>query len=206
MENKGIWVSAFGFPLVWLGCEVLGVTEYGGNFFYAVLQTFYLPFLAAVIAVLLLPFFCFNKRGRRRLLIVWVACVIVVAGSAGAMRLGERIRKNALEELVIRSQPLVDAISTYTDMHGRPPAELADMVPSILEAIPDSKFAGNTPYIYAFSTENWPLDGNPWILYLRTTRGSFGFDRFIYYPSETYPKLGPSGWYEPIGNWAYYHE
>lgn len=61
---------------------------------------------------------------------------------------------------------------------------------------------------YSYSANPFHLDakGNPWELWVDTPYGPIDFDRFVYFPNQNYPERGESGFYERIGEWAYYHE
>lgn len=62
--------------------------------------------------------------------------------------------------------------------------------------------------------DDWlkPLESIPWVTYIEPPpfencpSGGINFDRFIYWPSETYPPIIQGNWTEPIGAWVYVHE
>lgn len=102
--------------------------------------------------------------------------------------------------LAQRSRPLVDAIKRYEKERGKPPADLKSLVPSYIAVMPPAP-PGCSEYDLQLGKY-----GQPWVLYVYTPVWGVGFDRFEYWPGEVYPEEGESGWYEPIEDWAYYHE
>lgn len=102
-----------------------------------------------------------------------------------------------------RAAPLVDAIQRFEAANQTPPPELGALVPNYLAALPT-----RLPPIRLIAGAEAVRDyyGNSWALVADAGTGILNFDRFIYLPKQNYPRYGPSGWYQRVGDWAYYHE
>lgn len=120
----------------------------------------------------------------------------VPTGIAGFMIWDAGFRKIARD-----SGPLVQAIRKYEADHGKPPADL--------EALVREKYLADIPSTPCGCSEYRISKGsreNPWELKVIPPFRGIGFDRFEYWPKQNYPLRGDSGWYEPVGDWVYYHE
>lgn len=102
-----------------------------------------------------------------------------------------------------RASPLVEAIRRYEDDTGLPPPDMSALVPNYLAQIPHG-----LPRLDLISGEavEREFPGNTWWLEADVSVGVLNFDRWMYLPQENYPASGPSGTYEPVGGWVYYHE
>lgn len=114
---------------------------------------------------------------------------------------GHSVRNWGFERFAKRTEPLVTAIRAYSEQHGAPPTSLAQLVPTFLPAVPTTG-VGSAPY-FGYNVGSPDNDGNPWYLYLEVGTGVLNWDRLLYYPLQNYPKGGS---YEPIADWAYFHE
>ncbi len=183
----------------------LQVAPIGTGFAFFIEHFYAAMTVAAIFGILVLPWFLLSKRRRKSAFAWLLLCLATVPASLAGTILSEKIRHQAFEQLAIRSKPLVEAVTAYTeDHHGSPPETLEALVPEYLEAIPKTGMMAYSKYHYTTGEDMRRWDDNPWMLNVYCFNG--GFDRFMYYPLQNYPERGESGWYEPIADWAYYHE
>lgn len=157
--------------------------------------------LALPICALGCVVFLFSRRPR--LDAVRTAAFVLATGAAGfaAFIVQMRVWHLGFTRLADDSAPLVAAIRKYEGDRGAPPTDLDSLVASgYLSAIPA------TPC--GCSTYRYERDGrrSPWTLTVNPPFRGVGFDRFEYWSKLDYPLRGESGWYERIGDWAYFHE
>jgi hypothetical protein len=100
----------------------------------------------------------------------------------------------------------VAAIRAYDIAQGRPPASLADIVPTHLSAVPRTGIMAYPNYRYYVGPEAQRYDKNPWVLVIHTPSGGINFDQFMYFPLQNYPQQGYGGSLVRIRDWAYVHE
>jgi hypothetical protein len=101
---------------------------------------------------------------------------------------------------------LVHALAQYRDDKGEYPDSLDRLIPGYLEEIP---YTGMIAYPeFSYSKDRNDIRTNPGSFEVRIncTSGGINFDRFIYWPSETYPDRIQGNGVERIGKWAYVHE
>lgn len=129
------------------------------------------------------------------------AGIVYLLSFALAHVAGQSVRTLGFARFAKRAEPLVTAIREYSEKHGAPPTLLAELVPAFLPAVPTTG-VGSAP---TFSYTRGPSDshGNPWVLYLNVGTGFLNWDLLLYYPLQNYPKYRS---YEPIADWAYFHE
>ncbi|MBI2921976.1 MAG: hypothetical protein HYY18_12895 [Planctomycetes bacterium] len=143
----------------------------------------------------------FSRRLRRPAAMAALFSAVLLALSLPSQILSFRIWDRGFRELARKSAPLVAAIRKYHANHHRPPPDLDALVTeSYLREIPATPCACS-----AYQYEVCPR-GNPWTLTVIPPFRGIGFDRFEYWPDQDYPVRGESGWYERVGDWAYYHE
>ncbi len=147
-----------------------------------------------------------DKIHRKKAAACWIISLVYVVSVLFSLHLGYKIRHRAFEELAIRSQHLVDAIHRFESERGSPPESLVELVPNYLPGIPATGIGAYPDYHYDAADYARRQGAGDWLLWVPTSSGGINFDRFVYFPSETYPERGESGAYEPIGKWAYYHE
>ncbi len=163
-----------------------------------------IPYWIAIALYIVLPFgLLIGENGPRFRFLAFVP--LCVASCFASMWISDTIRHTAFARLAQTSDPLIAAIQTYVEVHGEPPRTLDDMVPSILPALPHTGMGAYPEYEYRVgASKHSPTES--WTLVVRTPRELWNADEFVYYPSARYPKRDASGWFEPIGAWAYYHE
>ena len=163
-------------------------------------------FLAACIAVVVLPFLLFSRKRRKTAFAWWLLSACYLPLAMGGFILGARIRAAAFRDLATRSAPLVAAIHQYAADHQTPPESLDRLVPNYLREIPGTGIMAYPEYRYETGEVAKRYEGNPWILRVSTPSGGINFDEFLYFPLQNYPDRGHGGSFERIGDWAYLHE
>lgn len=208
------WPWVLASPLVIVACEYLAVAPFGHHIFLWFEMPFVLGLPCAALALVALPFVAISRNRRQAALAWWLASLCFLPLSFCGLKLGKKIRTLGFEGLAARSAPLVEAIHQYTDDSGSPPESLDDLVPDYLEKVPRTGVMAYPRYYYDVASSNGLYGGNPWVLRIPTPTCGIGFDRFVYFPLQNYPdcRNNPSeyrrygGWFERIGDWAYFHE
>lgn len=113
------------------------------------------------------------------------------------------LRDHEFRMLGDRSMPLVNAIAKYERVNGRPPKELADLVPEYIQRIPGTGFGSYPDYEYEVLEVDKP---SPWELRVPCGVGMLNWDVFFYWPTKKYPDYIYGGGVERMGDWAYVHE
>jgi hypothetical protein len=84
-----------------------------------------------------------------------------------------------------RSSDVIDAIGQYQELHGAPPAELEDLVPSLLARIPSTGITVSPAY--SFKAFSGPCkSGNAWHLSVTLESNSTNTDALFYCPNRDY--------------------
>ncbi len=186
--------------------QYLAVARYGSGIFLWFEMFIILPFLAALLALVIAPFLLFFRRLRPLAARSLIAAAVLAVAAFVGLRFGGRVRMAAFHSLAERSAPLVQAIRSYESRHGTPPADLAALVPQFLPSIPSTGMAAYPRFEYHVGEKAARYDGNPWVLVVFTPSGGINFDTFMYFPLQNYPKTGYGGSLERISDWAYVHE
>jgi hypothetical protein len=128
-------------------------------------------------------------------------------GALCGMFIGSFGRWAGVQAFVQRSETVVRAIHEYEREHGQPPADLQQLVPQYLAAIPSTGMGAYPHYEYHCGDDAyWRFRKNPWALSVNTPLWGINFDMLIYLPNQNYPKDGYGGVLERVGSWAYVHE
>jgi hypothetical protein len=193
---NGFVVLAFYISVAPIGTEVL-----------LFLSTFaVLPLLAALILIpIALVFLCW-RRYRMTALTTILGCVIYLAIGFAGFNLANNVRRAGFVSLAQRSRPLVAAIQRFEAKHGKPPANLEQLVPEFLPAVPITGIGAYPNYEYFVINEQAVYEGNPWVLRVNTPNGGLNWDAFLYFPKQNYPQVGYGGVLERVEDWAYVHE
>ena len=186
--------------------QYLAVARFGSGIFLWLEIFIILPFMAALLALVVAPFLLFVRRFRPLVIRILVMAMIFAVATVIGLRIGGPIRMAAFRSLAARSAPLVQAIRSYESRHGVPPTDLAALVPEFLPSIPSTGIAAYPRYEYYVGEEAARYDENPWVLVVFTPSGGINFDTFMYLPHQNYPKTGYGGSLERISDWAYVHE
>jgi hypothetical protein len=162
--------------------------------------------LLAAISVLLfgvtgLLFARSRANALRCLGAVLTGAPLVVLG----LNLGERVRRDAFVQLAARSASLVQAVREFEAKQGRLPAQLAELAPTFIPAVPGTGLCAYPGYAYLEGADARRFAENPWVLLVPAYRLSC-FDKFLYLPRQNYPTQGFGGSLERMGDWAYVYE
>jgi len=203
---KDMWVIVMMTPVIIILGDYLAVAPAGttlllGFAVYAV--------VAGVIGGLAVPVLLVRSlfRKYRRKSLGWAfLCSVWCALTIPSLLIGNSIREAAFQKLTEESEPLVSSIKQFQTEAGHPPESLEDLVPAYIDKVPQTGMGAYPEYQYLTGAVFSEFKGEDWMLFIRTSSGGINFDRFVYVPSEVYPEKGQSGFYRPVGNWAYYHE
>jgi hypothetical protein len=141
----------------------------------------------------------FAKGISRKILIVIFVAGLLILPRPFAIRLGDQIRHRAFVCLAENSKPLIVAIENYKQHNNEFPKSLNDLVPQFLTFVPGTRIAAYPAFTYLVEEQ-----GKAYSLVVSTPNGSFNLDEFRYSLSGNYPDYGK--YWEPIGEWKYYHE
>ncbi len=155
---------------------------------------------AAVSPILLL-----SHATRRAGLLAFAFSATLALTLYGSLRLGNQLWHRMLFHVAERSEPLVAAIQTYAKEQGKPPKDLAALVPHYIASIPGTGMGAYPRYKYFVGKERSSNERNPWLLTIEMFE-PFQWDEFMYFPNQEYPDSGYGGGFERIGTWGYLHE
>ncbi|CAN5552182.1 hypothetical protein BH11CYA1_BH11CYA1_08220 [soil metagenome] len=134
-------------------------------------------------------------------------CLCVVVFAFGGRKLQPAIQTKQFEDLADRSRPLIAAISRFEKEQGRPPNNLAALVPSYTSKVPHTGIAAYPNYEYhALSTglgRSLKHSDAAWALSVSCPVGFLDCDYFYYLPTEKYSDCDFVEMTEPIKNWVY---
>lgn len=114
------------------------------------------------------------------------------------------MRRAGLQQATTRAQPLIGAIEKFKRENKRLPANLQELVPAYIPAVPQTGMAAYPEFIY----NNDGFKKRYFQTYQLSVRTGFGFDfdSLNYWPEGDYPTEMYGGRVERIGSWAYVHE
>lgn len=159
-----------------------------------------------LLALLVLPVSLaamLSRRMRARAGAMTIYCAVLIGMLLVLGRVAWSLRTYGFERAAAKAQPLVAAIRQFVRDRGQAPANLRDLVPGYLAAIPDGlpplriETHTGSPDSYA---------GNDWILIAAVSSGILNFDSWLYFPNGEYPEQGYGGSLQRIADWAYVHE
>ena len=148
-----------------------------------------------------------RKQNRRLCATLLTASLPLIVGVLSLAKKPADIRAKAFYCLAQRTDPLIQAIKSYESANNKPPSNLSDLVPDYLPSIPTTQMRVYPEFKYESGPDvgaRW--HGNPWVLYVETSRGFCNWDLFLYFPKQNYPEYGYGGRIEKNGTWAYVHE
>lgn len=204
--TKQAWPWIIASPFLIVLFEYLAVAPIGSQIFLWFETPFVFGALAAIPAIVVLPFIIIARKWRKAAFAWWLASLCFLPLATIGFILGKQIRNSAFHDLASRSAPLVDAIHEFTDQHGSPPGALKELVPDYLGKVPRTGIMAYPDYRYEVGEDAKRYEGNPWVLRVSTPSGGINFDEFMYFPLRNYPSYGYGGSFERIGDWAYLHE
>ncbi len=152
--------------------------------------------LAALAGPVLLVGACFSRKRKywdHVVLSAAVALSIVVA-----IRLGGDVRTLRFRAAALRAAPVIRDLESSRSANGRYP-DTVSLPPTGIAAYPSFRYrrAGSTEAEEKFEGYELSVD---------CPSGLLNWDRFVYWPSKTYPDGLYGGRVERIGDWAYVHE
>ena len=120
---------------------------------------------------------------------------------------GDSVRRQALERIPERAQPILRALAAYEEQLGEPPESLGALIPDWIDAIPSTGMAAHPAFVFMPAEDRDPLPPS-WSLRVPCSSGLVNWDVFLDYPDRNYEGAGErwGGWGEPIGDWLYVHE
>lgn len=148
-----------------------------------------------------------RRRGeflRRASLALGCLCFIVLSilaiGAANALRHRAFVRGSRAGDRIAR------ALGRYRSDHGEYPDRLGQLIPGYLNEIPYTGMIAYPEFSYRKNYNDIEKKPGSYELRINCTSGGINFDRFIYWPSETYPDRIQDNGVERIRHWAYVHE
>ncbi len=136
------------------------------------------------------------KRRRREIVLVTCGSLVVIASARPIMRLGMHERQAWLVRVSREADPLIRALSGVSAAGEAQGLAASFVSPSL----------GGRRFSYRSSGRAWEVSFIAPPLLFGTT------DRFLYrsdqqYPEKEYlPDGREDGWYERVGQWAYFHD
>jgi hypothetical protein len=194
------------FPLAWaLAFSVRGWVSCIGHFLiYSELAA--ILFLLLAFATLLFgPIGLLFRNHRRQAAGYMVVAAVFILSFFGGFRWRMELWRSNITRVAQQGQPLVDAITAYNVEHGRSPGSLEELVPGYIDRIPDTGIGMWPDFQYVVGQPD-KFDGNEWVLLVTPPNLPMGFDQFMYFPRQNYPRVGYGGGIERIGTWGYVHE
>jgi hypothetical protein len=125
---------------------------------------------------------------------------ILANGSANSLRHRAFVRASRVGD------HLVQALAQYREDKNEYPDSLDRLVPRYLEKIPYTGMLAYPEFSYCKDRNDIQASPGSFELRIDCTSGGINFDRFIYWPSETYPDRIQGNEVERIRKWAYVHE
>jgi hypothetical protein len=117
-----------------------------------------------------------------------------------------RLRHRAFVQASRVGDRIVHALVRYRNDKGEYPESLDRLIPAYLEEIPFTGMIAYPEFSYCKDrNDNQPTPGS-YDLRIWCPQAGINFDRFIYWPSETYPDQIQGKVAERIRKWAYVHE
>ena len=154
--------------------------------------------LTAIVLTILCGLFL--KGAYRKVGMVVLVAALLILPRPFSFQLGYQIRHAAFVRLAERSKPLIVAIESYKQHVHKLPSSLNELVPSFLYHVPGTGMAAYPEYTYAVDAQS----GTYALVISTPDVGIPNLDEFRYSSSGEYPDYGK--YWEPIGDWKYYHE
>ncbi len=133
-------------------------------------------------------------------------CVLFAVGYLGILVWCSARRTTAFTRASANGGPIIAALNTYRDDNGVYPNSLSQLVPQYVPSVPRTGLIGYPTFTFPSGYNDISPVPDSYELRIECTSGGINFDRFIYWPSESYPKTIQGNWTERIGTWVYVHE
>ena len=135
-----------------------------------------------------------------------LTCLCFIGLWTLATRSANSLRHRAFVQASRVGDRLVQALAQYRDDKGEYPDSLDRLLAGYLEEIPYTGMIAYPEFSYQKDRNDIRTNPGSFELRIECTSGMINFDRFIYWPSETYPDRIQDKWVERIRKWAYVHE
>jgi hypothetical protein len=169
-----------------------------------------LMFLAAVLASIYLAVSGVFQRGTpgelSRRISRALACLTFMGLWILAIGSARSLRHRAFDRASHAGNPIVQALAQYRHEKGHYPESLDQLVPGYLPRIPFTGLIGYPEFVYNKDRHANETRADTYELAIFCPSAFMNFDRFFYWPSETYPDYLANQRVERIGTWAYLHE
>lgn len=133
-------------------------------------------------------------------------CVLFAVGFAASVLWMNTRRSAAFARAAVNGTTIVTALESYHAQNGVYPKSLNQLVPKHLPAVPWTGLVGYPQFSYDEGMNDILPVVDSYELRIDCTSGGINFDRFIYWPSKTYPTTIQGNRTERIGGWVYVHE
>ena len=134
--------------------------------------------------------------------LLMASCVAFVVTASTITDLRQGIRDKAFENLVLRTQPLIQAIHEYERIRGAAPDTLSYLVPQYLRDIPSTGLGAYPEFDYQPVPDPTVVGGNTWMLALPISTSPES--SLVYLPGQNYEVL--AGVKESVADWAYVYQ
>jgi hypothetical protein len=132
--------------------------------------------------------------------VCFVGLWILAVGTASSLRHQAFVRSSRVGD------QLVAALARYRTDKGEYPESLNQLMPGYRDEIPYTGMIAYPEFSYRKDRNDIQTKPGSYEPRINCTSGGINFDRFIYWPSETYPDRIQGNGVEPIRKWAYVHE
>lgn len=133
-------------------------------------------------------------------------CLLFAIGYVGNSIWGSTRRTAAFARASTNGAPIIAALEQYHADHGNYPNSLQGLIPEYATSFPRTGLIGYPEFTYLNGYNDIEVVSDSYELRINCSSGGINFDRFVYWPSETYPPIIQGNWTEPIGTWVYVHE
>lgn len=148
-----------------------------------------------------------NKDGELvRRISMALSCLCFIGLYLLAIRSANSLRHRTFVQASRVGDRLVQALAQYRDDKGEYPDSLDRIIPGYLEEIPYTGMIAYPGFFYRKDRNDIQTNPGSYELRIDCTSGAINFDRFIYWPSETYPDRIQDNRVERLYKWAYVHE
>ena len=123
-----------------------------------------------------------------------LSCVCFVGLWFLAVVTASSLRHRAFVQSSRVGDQLVQALAQYRTDRGEYPESLNQLIPGYLDEIPYTGMIAYPEFSYHKDRNDFQTKPDSYELRINCTSGGINFDRFIYWPSETYPDRIQGNW------------
>ncbi len=135
-----------------------------------------------------------------------LACIVFAVGVFSIIHWTSARRSAAFARAALNGAPVIAALSQYRADTGSYPESLDQLLPKYIGDIPYTGLVGYPYLVYRKDSNDNQTVYDSYELRINCSSNVNNFDRFIYWPSESYPTHIQGNRTEPIGRWVYVHE